>query len=155
MKIRLAMLADTKQMAIVHKASIEGLCAASYRAEDIAAWVSVISPEIYNSAIAEKVTLVAEENDQILGLGILNIIGREIDAVYIHPSVKGRGVGKAILAELERLALAEGAEAVTLRSTINALGFYEHYGYVQQSRTSHTLPNGAKLECIAMHKTLV
>lgn len=154
MRIRPATSADTEQMAVAHKDSIAELCSACYPAEAVSKWVGVIAPGIYESAIADKVTLVAEVDGHVVGLGILNLMCREIDAVYIHPRVKGRGIGAAILAELERTALADGAQVLTLRSTVNALGFYKHHDYIETGRTSHELPDGTRLQCIAMRKVL-
>ena len=98
--------------------------------------------------------IVAEEEGDIVGLGILDVDRREIGAVYVHPTVKGRGVGARLLAELEARAAASHVDRLTLCATVNALGFYRRHGYVPDGETSHELPNGVTLECIRMHKAL-
>jgi len=154
MVIRPAKLSDTPKIAATHKASIEGLCADSYDAQSIAGWVAILSPGIYESAIEDKVMIVAEEQGDILGLGILDIEQATIGAIYIHPKAKGTGCGRKLLLELETIALKNKVTELTLFSTINALGFYQHHGYVHIEKAFHKLSNDVKLECVKMHKVL-
>ncbi|PLX95192.1 MAG: hypothetical protein C0620_04565 [Desulfuromonas sp.] len=154
MVIRSAQLSDTQKIAATHKASIEGVCANSYDAQSIAGWVAILSPAIYESAIEDKVMIVAEEQGDILGLGILDIEQAIIGAVYIHPKAKGTGCGWKLLSELEAIALKNDVSELTLFSTINALGFYQRHGYVSIEKAFHKLPNDVKLECVKMHKVL-
>jgi putative acetyltransferase len=153
-KTRPATLADAEKICLTHKASIETLCAGHYCDQDIAGWIDILSPCIYRNAINEKIMIVAEDRGELLGLGILDAVNEEICAVYIHPNSKGTGLGKKILLELEYRARQKGIDYLTLCSTINALGFYEHHDYERDETTFHELPNGIKLECIRMHKTL-
>ena len=154
MKIRSAMLSDAEKIYLTHKASIVTLCAAHYSEQDIAEWIDILSPSLYENAINEKVMIIAEDGDDLLGLGILDAVNKEICAIYIHPSSKGIGLGKRILLELEHRAHEKGIDYLTLCSTTNALGFYEHHGYNKAGQTFHELPNGVKLECTQMRKTL-
>lgn len=154
MNIRTATITDTERIAITHRASIEVLCSGCYSARDIAGWVDILSPGIYENAINEKVMIVAEEGNEIIGLGILDLERKEIGAIYIHPRVKGMGIGKRLLSELEATASENNLDGLTLYSTLNAHGFYKHHGYSGEEKTFHELPNGMKLECIQMHKTL-
>jgi len=154
MKIRLASISDTEKISQTHKMSIQELCKSNYSAEDITNWTNILSPKIYESAIKEKIMIVAEEKNKILGLGILDIKNAELSAIYIHPNYTGKGIGKKILLELEKIAIDNGTKHLKLGSTINALGFYKHHGYIEKERIFHELPNGAKLECIEMYKDL-
>jgi len=154
MIIRPAIMTDTEQIALTHKKSIEVLCSEYYPPENIAGWVAILSPDIYENAIKEKVMIVAEDKNEILGLGILDLERKEIGAIYIHPKVKGIGVGRRLLLKLEEIFLKNNADGLTLCATINAYGFYRHQGYTGAEKMFHELPNGIKLECIQMHKTL-
>lgn len=154
MRIRAATLTDTERVFLTHKASIEALCAEHYEAQDIAGWIAVLSPGIYENAINEKIMIVVEKGAEILGLGILDLGHKEIAAVYIHPTVKGLGVGKKMLLELEKTASENNVDQLTLCSTINALDFYKHHGYLEKNKSFHELSNGVKLECMQMYKSL-
>jgi len=155
MLIRSAKMTDTEKIAATHRASIKDLCSEFYDTKDIDGWIGIIAPSIYENAIKEKVMIVAEDKDEILGLGILDLEHNEIGAIYVHPKVKGAGVGSCLLLELEARASNDNVERLTLCSTINALRFYQHHGYVSEDKVFHELPNGVRLECIRMHKTLL
>lgn len=155
MLIRSARMTDTEKIAATHRASIKALCSDFYATQDIDGWIEIITSIIYENAIKEKVMIIAEDKDEILGLGILDLEYNEIGAIYIHPHVKGTGVGSCLLLELEARALKDNIERLTLCSTINALGFYQHHGFVSEDKSFHELPNGVRLECIRMHKTLL
>jgi putative acetyltransferase len=154
MKIRKALLKDKEEIAAVHKASIKTLCSSCYENKIISGWVGILTPDIYDNAINEKIMIVAEQNSKITGIGILDIENREIGAVYIHPDFKGSGTGKRLLLELEKLASQKNICSIRLNSTLNAHGFYKKHGYSGESGSFHELPNGIRLECISMHKTL-
>jgi len=155
MEIRPAVLSDTEQIYKMHKASIQSLCSTDYNAKEIAAWVALLSPEIYESAITEKVMIVGEDNGFICGLGILDPDERQISAVYVHPDLKGTGLGRRILMELERRVLERGIDRLSLCATVNAESFYKYQGYKAQGPDFHALSCGTKLECVAMQKKLV
>ncbi|WP_081763479.1 GNAT family N-acetyltransferase [Imhoffiella purpurea] len=154
MVIRSAGMADTVSIAATHRASIEGLCSGAYSAQDIGGWIGIIAPDIYENAIKDKVMIVAEDEGEIIGLGILDLKQKEIAAMYIHPKVKGTGVGSRLLLDLEARASKENVERLTLCSTINAHGFYLLHGYIGEDKTFHELPDGVRLECIRMYKLL-
>jgi GNAT superfamily N-acetyltransferase len=64
----------------------------------------------------------------------------EIGGLVVDESLRGQGVGRALMAEAERWALEHGYEEVRLRSNIvrhEAHEFYRHLGYepVKQSYT--------------------
>jgi ribosomal protein S18 acetylase RimI-like enzyme len=51
-----------------------------------------------------------------------------IDAVWVHPDLRGLGAGRALMAHAESHAAAEGCHSVWL-DTFQARGFYESVGY--------------------------
>ncbi|MCB2188705.1 MAG: GNAT family N-acetyltransferase [Deltaproteobacteria bacterium] len=154
MTIRTATINDTERIDVVHKASIASLCSGCYDDRDIAGWLDILSPDIYENAIHEKVMIVAESDNEIIGLGILDLASKEIGAIYVHPKAKGLGFGKQLLWELEARASENNIDLLTLCSTVNAHGFYKHHGYSGEDTTFHELPNGVRLKCFRMHKLL-
>ena len=153
-QIRPATASDAEDIAIAHAASIAGLCKKHYSAPDIEKWKAVLVPEIYSSAIEEKITLVGEDNGRILVLGILDPETAEISAIYVHPAAAHKGAGTRMLAALEDAARAAGIERISLCATLNAAGFYHHHGYTGEESAFHCLSNGTRLECIKMQKRM-
>jgi putative acetyltransferase len=68
----------------------------------------------------------------------------ELKRMYTTPSVRGRGIGRALLAFLEREALARGASRFTLETgylQVEALRLYERAGYSRCAPFGHYLPD--------------
>ncbi|HPR53471.1 MAG TPA: GNAT family N-acetyltransferase [Deltaproteobacteria bacterium] len=155
MKIRTATNADIERISQVHIASIRSLCNTHYSREQLDSWTSALTSSAYDHALREKVFLVAEDPDKgLLGLGMLDIENAQISAIYIHPDASGRGTGALLLSELESIAHESNIDELTVHSTLNAQGFYTRLGYVKKFMTTHTLPDGSKLECIQMTKDM-
>jgi putative acetyltransferase len=71
--------------------------------------------------------------------GFLIMDGAMIDALFVHPSVHGRGFGTALLHHA--LTLAPDAVVDASEQATNALPFYEARGFVRTGR-SETDPQG-------------
>ena len=84
-----------------------------------------------------SVFVVARQDGQALGCGALRSLGQpvvEIKRMYVRPEARGRGVGAAILADLERRAVELGFRVVRLETgplQPEAIGLYERAGYRQ------------------------
>jgi ribosomal protein S18 acetylase RimI-like enzyme len=74
-------------------------------------------------------TLVADAGGRVVGFAIVSFEALDrpygpwlrpllasLDAIAVHESAQGNGVGKALLAEIERVARASGAVSLTLRT---------------------------------------
>ena len=72
---------------------------------------------------------VAVVDGTVVGTGRLLPNGT-IGRMAVASSVRGRGVGAAVLAVLEDRARARGLPHVELHAQVHALGFYDRYGYV-------------------------
>jgi predicted GNAT family N-acyltransferase len=57
------------------------------------------------------------------------VVGR----VAVLPAFRGRGIGRAVMAAVERRAADRDVHAVQLHAQLTAQGFYERLGYVQVS----------------------
>ena len=72
---------------------------------------------------------VAILDDVVVGTGRLLPDGT-IGRMAVAESVRGLGIGAAVLAVLEERARERGLPAVELHAQVHALGFYDRYGYV-------------------------
>ena len=73
-----------------------------------------------------------DENGRLLGIGRLHLNrGAEAQIRYMatEEHARGRGVGRGVVKELERLARAHGARRIVLNARLSVVGFYEHLGY--------------------------
>jgi putative acetyltransferase len=94
-----------------------------------------LEPGVKPTTADVEVFIVARENGAALGCGALRSLGEpvvEIKRMYVRPVARGRGVGAAILGELEREAVARGFRVVRLETgplQPEALRLYERTGY--------------------------
>lgn len=90
------------------------------------AWAPQIpDAESWNESLLACHTLVAEENDRILGFGNMDEKGY-LDLLYVSPAQQRKGVATAICDGLEK---ASKAPAFTTHASITARPFFENRGY--------------------------
>ncbi len=89
---------------------------------------------------ADHIT-VCDENDTLIGVGRLHFNSAaeaQIRFMAVDEHHRGRGVGKMILTELERIARDKGAESIVLNARDEAIAFYKKMGY-EEAGQSHVL----------------
>jgi ribosomal protein S18 acetylase RimI-like enzyme len=80
-----------------------------------------------NRAMQSRYFLAALVDDEVVGTGSLD--GDEIKAVFVDPDHQRRGIGRAIMEELERYGKSKGLQEVRLNATITAFEFYKKLNY--------------------------
>ena len=153
--VRRATEDDVEAIGHVHRRSIREICGALYPPEVVEAWAAPRKAEHYSKAVRNKDFYVAEDaGGVVIGFGVLNRETLEVEAVYVHPEVKRRGVGMKILRTLEALARDAGLETLRLNASLNGVPFYERAGYAWREQGTHRLANGAEIACVLMDKRL-
>jgi len=71
--------------------------------------------------------LVAEEKSKIIGTAQLD--KDNIKAMFVHPSVQGRGIGKALVNCIEIEARRRGIDKIIGDSSLTAVNFYKKMGF--------------------------
>jgi len=85
-----------------------------------------------NAAEERCLHLVAEAGDQVVGCVIFRVDDGgtgQLMQMAVDTTLQGQGVGRALVAEVERRVLADGVREITLHARQVALGFYERLGY--------------------------
>ncbi|NHN41951.1 GNAT family N-acetyltransferase [Halorubellus sp. JP-L1] len=93
----------------------------------------------------------------VAGFGHLQVDDGEVQAVYVSPTYAGEGVGTQLLEHLEARAREHGLDALSLASSLNAVGFYEYHDYaVTDVASFETKGNGvtATVDVRVMEKSL-
>lgn len=151
--IRRARPEDARALRDVRAASIRGLCAAAYGTSQIRAWAGNRRVRPYRRVIEEgKEDVFVALRGRIVA-GFASLEGDKVRTAYVHPRFAGRGVGGSLLGTLERLARRRGRRRLVLDSTLNAVGFYERFGFRRGQRGSHNV-DGARITCVRMIKRL-
>ena len=109
----------------IHGRSVRGLAGQHYPADVIAAWAgpAPISDEAIRHFLKNpdhEIRLLAELDGQPVGLGSLVVDNTELRACYVVPEAARRGVGLALVTEMERIARDRGLTHLELHSSVNA-----------------------------------
>ena len=138
----------------LHTRSVRGLAAAYYPPEVLDAWtVPITEDQLRNFTrnADQEVRIIAELEGEPAGLGALVVANSELRACYVVPEAAHKGVGTAIVREIERLALEHGLDHLHLLASLNAEPFYATLGYQSEGRTELTL-RGQPMTAVKMRK---
>jgi putative acetyltransferase len=141
----------------IHTRSVRGLAASHYPPEVIEAWVVPMTEEYLRGFIKNQdneIRLVAEVDGALVGLGCLVVRNAELRACYVAPEAARKGVGSALVREIERIAREHGLDHLHLDASINAEPFYSALGYEVVERGEHVWPSGQRMEAVMMRKAL-
>jgi putative acetyltransferase len=101
-----------------------------------------------------EIRLIAEIDGEAVGIGALVVKNSELRACYVAPSATRKGVGSALVAEIERLARDHGLTYLHLDSSTTAEMFYAALGYAVEERCEHVSRSGTVMAAVKMRKTL-
>jgi ribosomal protein S18 acetylase RimI-like enzyme len=153
--VRRAREEDSEGVWRVHVRAIREIANSHYSPEEIEAWASPRRPEHYVEPIRKMEFYVAEEGGAVIGFGALSHENSEIEAVYVSPEVVRRGVGSAILRQLEVSARNLGVKSLKMDASLNAVPFYRSAGYESDKIATHRLASGVEIACVLMTKDLM
>jgi GNAT superfamily N-acetyltransferase len=90
----------------------------------------------YKYAISHNTVLVADEDGEVVGFGLLR--GTNVDSLYVLKEIRCRGTGSLLLEQLENTAREQGqlllhvhANPPDLQDFERLRGFYKHRGYTE------------------------
>jgi GNAT superfamily N-acetyltransferase len=173
--IRKAVLADVSEIERVMRASMSGLGLHFYDPEQTASavrYIAVADPQL----IEDGTYFVIEEDDRLVACGgwsgrkklfsgtteQAGVEGRldpavdaaKIRAMFVDPAYARRGLGRAILEAAEADAARSGFRSSELMATLPGVPLYSACGYEEIERSVIELPDGARLLCIRMSRSL-
>lgn len=130
---------------------VREVCSSHYPPKVIARWSSAPPPASYCGLVAAGGAIVAEDRDgRVLGFGVVDVAGAEIDGLFVDPALRGSGLGRRLLQALEqRLA---PCPRIHLAAALNAVAFYRAQGYAVLREGSYPHPSGIVLDCVFMEK---
>ena len=152
--VRRAQDEDAQAIFEVHTRSIREICASHYSAAEVETWASRRPAGSHLTAIRSRECFVATDDAGIVGFGQLDLATGEVEAVYVHPRAVRQGVGARLLRTLEEVARVAGLSVLRLKSTLNALPFYEHAGFRIEAQATHRISPEVALACVEMRKEL-
>ena len=125
---------DTSELYRFHTSAIKETCSSYYNDQQVTAWVGRQNPERYLIFVRRGEIFVAQDKDgQIVGFGhsmpdnMLTLEEKDglqavqIKGLFVDPKYISKGIGSRIMEYLEERAVEEGAEVLTVLSSINAI----------------------------------
>jgi putative acetyltransferase len=100
-------------------------------------------------------TLVAVGAGGIVGMAQLDPAAARLRALFVAGAMQGRGLGRALLACVERLAEARGLSHLQGAMSLNAVPFYARAGYQPCSGADRLVRSGVVVPVMPMSKQLV
>ena len=153
-RIRRAVLCDSVEIYETCVKSIMFSAPTHYSQEQISAWVARIQASTFRRKIPRLHFMVAEaELGVIAGFVALEPITHELEYIYVHPEFQRSGLGRQLLEVAEQHARDQGIRKLHLVGSLNALGFYEHLGFIEDRRILRDL-SGTQVPCALMSKEI-
>lgn len=173
--LRLAVFNDIPKLQALIEASVNGLQASDYNAEQRAGALGTVFGvdrqlirdgtyfviEAGGALVAcggwsKRRTLFGSDHVEGKDDGFLDpaIDAARIRAFFVHPDWARRGLGSRLLKAGERAAREGGFTRLELGATLTGLALYERHGFREMERIEVALPNGAALAIVRMSKAL-
>ena len=156
---------DANGIMQVHVDGIQKVCSSKYSKDQVQKWVSAQSRSEYLSWIttAEHFLVVANKEDDIFGFAYVakcspdkfsSNMDFEVHKLYVSPAKARRGIGRKLLEELERRVSNDGGRGLAVKSSLNAVPFYEACGYQWTGVDDVVRVGEALLECSLLEKPI-
>lgn len=151
MKLRKYRPEDCEAIASLFYHTVHTVNAKDYNEKQLKVWATgTVDLSEWNETFMEHNTLIAEIENDIVGFGDM-ADGGYLDRLYVHHNYLRRGIGEAIVTELEQQAEAMGAAVFSTYASITAKPFFERLGYVS-IRENKVVRGGVELLNYFMEK---
>ncbi|MCA6121600.1 GNAT family N-acetyltransferase [Bradyrhizobium sp. WSM 1704] len=125
--IRTAREEDADEISAVILRTLREINAKDYAREIIKRIESSFSPSAVLELISKRTVFVAAIGGRVVGTASLD--GSVVRTVFVSPDVQSRGIGKLLMAEVERTARQRKIDRLAVPSSISAETFYAQLGF--------------------------
>ena len=116
---------DCKEITELFYNTVHTINAKDYTKEQLDVWATgQVDLEKWNQSLQEHYSIVAVENEVIVGFGDIDKTGY-LDRLFVHADYQGKGIATAICDQLEQTV----KENITTHASITAKPFFEKRGY--------------------------
>ncbi|KAF1026477.1 MAG: hypothetical protein GAK37_02654 [Pseudomonas sp.] len=126
-EVRFARPADIEAISQVILAALYASNARDYPIEVIAQVAANFTPQAVRELLKRRSVLVATYEQAVIATAALET--DLVRSVFVSPGLQGRGVGRLLMHEIERLARESGVAALSVPSSVTAEAFYTRLGY--------------------------
>lgn len=146
MIIREYISSDCERLAELFFQTVHTVNAKDYTKEQLNVWATGnVDLSVWNNSFLEHYTLVALENNVIVGFGDIDNTGY-LDRLFVHKDYQSQGIATALCDRLEA-----GFDRVTTHASITAKQFFMNRGY-RLIKEQQVVRNGISLANYVMEK---
>ena len=132
-------LDDHSQVRYLHARSLRALAGEALSDAELAAVLAFVGSPVYSDHLRTEEVHGAFLDGQLIGTAswLVNADDGEtarIASILVHPLFTRLGLGGRLLATVEARASQSGFANLSASATLNAVPFFERYGYVEASR---------------------
>ena len=141
MMLRICNSSDCESLAEFLYLSVHNVNAKDYTIEQLAVWATGnVDLHEWDRSFSEHFTIVAIENEMIVGLGDIDKTGY-LDRLYVHKNYQRQGIATAICNKLEQ---SVNGDKIITHVSITAKPFFEQRGY-RTVKEQQIIRNGISL----------
>lgn len=150
MKVREYKPQDCVHLANLFYDTVHTVNAGDYTQEQRNVWATgTVDLEAWNQSFLEHYTLVAMEEDKIVGFGDMDSTGY-LDRLYVHKDYQGQGIATELCVRLEEKFQ---VEKITTHASITAKPFFQGRGY-EVVKEQQVIRSGVSLTNYVMEKII-
>ncbi len=124
---------DLLRLIELFRSTVRSVNRRDYTAEQTLAWApDNIDADLWSQRLARNRCWVATVDEVPAGFIELGPDGL-LDMLYVHHAYQRQGIGRRLLNELQQTAVAYQATELHTRSSLTAVGFFEHFGFTVEA----------------------
>lgn len=166
--VRKAVPADRHAILELHHLSLRTLGRDFYGAAEIEAFLR-FAPTLEDYLLTDGTYFVAHAGERLAGCGGWSLRVPEYSAVtgdalqaakplprvramFVHPEFARRGIGRQLMADIERAIWEAGHDEIHIDATLAGVPLYERCGYRRSGQTLAVLPDGSRMRFVRLRK---
>jgi GNAT superfamily N-acetyltransferase len=134
--------------------AVERGCRQYYDSAQRAGVFGVYAQSLFVESLGPFDSVTALAGDRLVGFAQLDPASARLRALFVDAELQQRGVGRALLAEIERRALARGLQRLHGAMSLNAVTFYSRAGFRPYPGPERLVAAGVTVPVVRMEKTL-
>jgi GNAT superfamily N-acetyltransferase len=145
---------DVPEILRLIEAAIEHSCRDQYDARQRRAVYASYAASLFVESMGAFDSLVAEDGGRLVGYAQLDSTNGRVRALFVDGRSQRRGVGRALLSNLEARALRAGRRRLHGAMSTNAVPFYLAAGFRPSAGPEQLIAAGVHIPVLRMEKSL-
>jgi len=134
--------------------AVEHGCRTHYDATQRRAVYATYATHLFVETLGPIETVVAEQGGRLVGMAQLDPGEGRLRALFVDAALQGQGIGRLLLAEVERRARERGLGTLHGAMALNAVPFYTRAGFHQAARSAVLRSAATAIPVVPMEKVL-